>query len=402
MNNLMNEAIISRYDALAHLVAGYDKTGGQPLIGFDGIRLEPFYACDDIGMYCLIPKLVNKLDISLNQGIYLFFYCLIGIAVVLGIWGFSLLYQSWIQRGIATAGLIAIGLLAAKYIDTSVPQIWCVHSAYVVCAISIIPLSLYCYQRNKVASWLISAVVSGMILGLCHYIRAFSGLPVVVTMLTLLALSSLRNKEKFMIVVATIVGALIPIAYFSWCYHSYVAYAAVHLPGLPINLKNHPLWHTIYVGFGYITNNFGITFDDGCGYAKVRETVPNFVLFSKEYETALRNAVIDMCLTQPLYLMKVMFAKLGVFVFYLLCIANGGLVAAYFYRKPWQVDVALLMGLIASTIFGFVAIPESIYILSFITFAWLYAIVSVNYVVEWVMAHSTSERGFMHVIKKSC
>ena len=73
------------------------------------------------------------------------------------------------------------------------------------------------------------------------------------------------------------------------------------------------------------------------------------------------------------------FAKIGILLMYLVIFANVGLVAAFFYPKPWQIECAFWGALATSSLFSILVLPTIEYSLGFIAFATLYGIVSINY-----------------------
>ena len=43
----------------------------------------------------------------------------------------------------------------------------------------------------------------------------------------------------------------------------------------PGRMKQHPMWHSIYIGLGYLPNDLGLRYRDDVATAKVRELAPD-------------------------------------------------------------------------------------------------------------------------------
>lgn len=61
-----------RYAQLAQAISGYERSG-VPLVEFDGTTLTPSYITDDIGIYCIIPKMTKNVWVNVRSGYKLFF-----------------------------------------------------------------------------------------------------------------------------------------------------------------------------------------------------------------------------------------------------------------------------------------------------------------------------------------
>lgn len=360
-----------RYQWLQWLVDGYTKTGGIPLIGYTDGQVVPFNAGDDIGIYYCIPKLAYIFSLSLDQTIYLFFYGLvIGAGILAGI-GFLLLYRPPLVRVVAGIGLLELVRHAL------VADVYC---AYAVAPLALIPLWLYMQSKHTLSwAYLLWTFVSGIILGFVHYIRAYSGLPAAVFVCCIIITARLKWVDKIIAAMIVLVGYCVPYLFFSHIYAQYGAYASTVFPTTQINLKQHVLWHTIYVGFGFLNNNLGIVWDDTCAAQTVHALAPHVAYTSQAYEDVLKCQVGDLIRYHYFFALQTLFAKLGVLCMYLVRYAHIGLIAAWYYRKPWHLDAVFVFTLCTSCIFPLVAIPQYMYALSFITCASLYGIVSINY-----------------------
>lgn len=364
-----------RYDWLGWLMAGYEKTDGQPLIGYKEGLLVPFNGADDIGMYYIIPKIAHFFSLSLDQSIAVFFNSLALLACSLALVGLFLLYRASLPRVIAVIGIIWLARGCLRIHD--------VYAAYAVAVLAVAPLWLYGTQQICMPRWFVSwSVMVGVVCGFLHYIRTFAGMPVIVFALILLGASLFARVHKIQVAVAFLLGYVLTCFYFSTVYSQYVLYAVEHCPGFVVALKNHVFWHQLYIGLGFLQNPFGIAYNDAVGFAKARSINPDVVSCSAEYEALLRHEVIALVLHHPMFILKTIFAKCGVIFLYFLRFAHGAIVAALVYRKPWQYELAFAGALASSALFALLTDPDYSYLLGFIAFCGIYAVVSINYALQ--------------------
>jgi hypothetical protein len=159
-----------------------------------------------------------------------------------------------------------------------------------------------------------------------------------------------------------------------------VAHDAAHLP--------HTFWHNIYAGLGFVTNDYGLYYSDNCSVAKVQEVAPEVVYLSEEYENTLRDETLKICKKHPQFILKMLFAKGGVLFYYLLAFANIGLVCAWFYRKPWYLEISYWLAMWFSALPGIVTVPVAPYLTGFFTAATFYGIHSII----WAFQHGLYDK----------
>jgi hypothetical protein len=146
--------------------------------------------------------------------------------------------------------------------------------------------------------------------------------------------------------------------------------------------RGHAFWHSAYIGFGFLSNEYGIKYKDESGIEKVRSISPKTRYLSQEYEGIARAEVFRLIKKHPLFVTQTIFAKLGVILFYFLIFSNLGLVAVALHRKTWQLEVAFFGAMVFNALFGIIAVPDYRYLMGFIAFATLYGIVSLDDAIE--------------------
>lgn len=360
----------ARFMVLQYLLNAYDKIN-IPLIGFDGNSFLPmsgtsqvWTGCfDDIGIYVLIPKLVTLFNLSLQQGIDIFFYGLQYIPFFLAIIGFYVLYTSWIFRVIAVCSL---GLLLCTIIKVPITD---VYLAYCAAPLSVIPLFMYFLQYRSFGVLSLFVFFCGIFLELLHYIRSYSSLPVIGFLIIILLTNNFYDwQRKCIITCVLLVSLSIPYSYFSYLVHQYKTYAVEHFKDCDVTNK-HAFWTTLYAGFGFLKylNIDNISFEDSCVIAKVQETYPNLsFLQMSDFENEVKQKIIDLLINQHFFVIATLFAKLGVLFFFLLKYAHVGLLALFFVRKIWWQEIAWLCCLGLSSLFPLMTLPQGNYTLSFI------------------------------------
>lgn len=360
---------------LQQALAGLDRTG-TPLVAYDGKVLFPAGASDDIGIYYFIPKIAVSLHLSINQAINVFFIGLLLVSLILGTIGLFLLFKKWLSRLVALVGLLGLGLFSLKVGD--------IYLTYVYTVVSIIPLFLYFMQSKKLNSlFVIFILLSGIGIGVAHYLRSYAGMAVLIFMLFLgFFYLKLTLKEKLALAMSLVLGILVPVFYANILLDHRNDYLANHQSNYERTIASHPFWHSIYIGFGFLDNNLGIKYKDEVAIEKVRQISPKTPFLSKRYEAILENEVLGLLKKDREFVIYTVFAKLGVILFFLLVFANIGLLAAILYPKGWQLEIAFLGAMGFNSLFGILAIPVRSYLMGFIALAVMYGIVSINYAIE--------------------
>lgn len=366
----------SRLAQLIATMAGYQKTAIS-LISWDGNHLLPTLPADDIGIYILIPKCASFFGLGVEQAISFFFYFLLVIPAVVAIIGFCLLYKKTVQRCVAINGVALLTLFSRAVGD--------VYLCYSASLLLLLPFILYFFERKKFGnSFLAVCVYVGFVAATLQFIRSCSAVAPLLFFLTLLLFEKqLSMGRKFCFACAILLGMVAPIYYFNTIQHKSRAYAVDQRLIHRKQEKNHPLWHTLYVGFGllHFKNTDNISYDDSCAAKKV-ESIDNSVAYcSAEYDEILKKEVINLIKHHFVFVLLTLFAKLGVVIYFLLKFANFGLVATFFYPKPWVIELAFAIALAFNSLFVFIAMPIHEYALGFIACATLYGIVSINYAI---------------------
>jgi hypothetical protein len=375
MEKLPMDIMGCQYQSLHEALAGYQKTG-IPLIAYDGNAMKPAGLGDDIGIYYVIPKIAHALGISIDQSINVFFTSVICISLFFGIIGALLYFKKWSMKS-----LVVVELILLAYRSSLVGAIYTILSSI---TIAIVPLFLYFTKRRKLSLPLIIFLLwAGVAIGMANQLRSYSGTGLLIFMIIILLFYlQIGWKQRIILVALTIASTLAPTIYFDQLLNRRDAYlrknleAYVHVP------RRHVLWHSVYIGLGFLNNEYGIKYRDEVAIEKVRLISHKAAYLSQEYEKILRDEVFRFIKSHRLFTAQTIFSKFGVISLYLLIFANAGLMAAAWRRKSWQIETAFWSALLFSSLFGILVIPDYRYLMGFIVFATLYGITSINEIVE--------------------
>jgi len=375
MEQLPMNIMPCQYENLLEALSGYEKTG-IPLVAYDGKMFKPAGVGDDIGIYYILPKITHSFGISIDQTIHLFLTGVILFSLLCGIIGCLLLFKRWALRFL---GVIELMLVA--YLSFKVGGIYIILSSV---PILIIPLFLYLSEQHKTHPFfIIFLLFAGIVIGVSHYLRNHSGTGVLI-FIAIILFFYLKLRWKHKIVLAT----LIAVAMFTpmFCFEQLLDRGDLYLMNKSIEFeklpRRHPFWHSVYIGFGFLNNEYVTAYKDEVAIEKVRSISPKTTYLSDEYERIVKHELALLIKTHPLFVARTLFAKIGVVSLYFILFANIGLIAAGLNKREWGLEMAFFCALLFNSLFGLLVIPNTHYLLGFIAFTTLYGLVSINQFIE--------------------
>jgi len=366
----------SRYQKLQMAVDGYQQTG-VPLIAYNGNQLNPAGFSDDVGIYYFIPKLADITGLPLDTSAELFFLGMAVTALIFGILGSLLVFKNWTGKGIA---IFALSLVLA--ISYRKGDVYLISSAIIV---AIVPLFLYLFKTNtKIKAFhFLFLFLAGVSIGNAHFIRSHSGTSVLLFIgIILITYLKEDRKKKLQLITVLCVGVMLPFIFFNYTIAKRDAYLSQNQPGYKKVVAKHPFWHSVYIGFGFLNNDLDIKWDDSVAMEKVRSVSPDATYLSPEYESILRREVIRIAIDRPHFLLRNIFAKIGILLFYFLVFANIGIIGMLKYPIKGPVDWAFWAALAFNSSFGILVIPYLEYLLGFISLAAIYGVLYINRIVD--------------------
>jgi len=364
------EVMPCQYQLLHEALSGYLKTG-IPLVAYDGSVLKPAGVGDDIGIYYFIPKITYTLGISIDQCLKMFFVSIILVSLFLGIFGYFLLIK---KPGTRWVGIVEVIVLACG-------SYFHLEGVYIILfsiTIAIIPLFLYLSKGQRFSlSFAIFLLLSGLAIGVANYLRSHAGTGVLIFMVMILVFYvRIKWKQKLFLLMLLITTVLTSIIYFETLMNRRDVYLTNHDPSYKSAPRRHVLWHSAYIGFGFLNNEYGIKYKDEVAMEKVCSIAPKTTYLSQDYEEILRHEVFKLIEAHPLFTVQTMFAKLGVILFYLLLFGNVGLIAVALRKIEWPLQIAFGSAMIFNSLFGIIATPDYRYLMGFISFATLWGIIT--------------------------
>lgn len=357
-----------RYEELSRTIAGYEKTGIE-LLAFDGNTLRATGITDDYGIYYWIPKISRIFNLNLSHSIDLFFAGILLLSLLISISVVCLSFRNLFAKLIGIIVLIVLSCYAFWIGD-----VYVLNSAV---PISIVPCLLLLDSKEKIGlPFYIFSFFSGACISLAHYIRIHSGTSTLIFFMIVILLSKFSRLKKTFLAVSLAVGMLIVFVFFNHLFNERDNYLKKHFSSYQPPRNQHPIWHSIYVGLGYLPNPYGIIYRDERAIDKVKSIAPNAEYLSEEYEEILKSEVLRIAQTNPQFVIKLFCYKVLKIIFYFLIFSNIGLVLAFIYPQSLSINAAFFAALSFSALPGILVIPMHAYLLGFIAFAALYGLMN--------------------------
>jgi len=366
----------ARWASLRDSLAGYEKTG-IPLVGVDGNRLVPTGASDDAGLDYFVPRLASafRLPLSVSSDIFLG-GTLIG-CFCLGSAGLLLLLRSpWIKY-LAMFEILVLAILCLR-----VGDVYLIPAAVVV---AVVPWVLYLSRNARSgAHILLVLVLAGLGLGAANLLRTYSGTTVLLFCIPILGFyADAKPKGRIVMLASLTLGLLASSLYFRHVFSSRDAYLRSQQPDYVEAGRQHPMWHSIYIGLGFVSNPYVAGgYCDQVAVDKVRSVSPNAVFLSPEYDRILAEQVRQLVRHHPTLLLVNLAAKAGILQLLALLAGNFGLLGALCERKRWPLDLAFLMAIAFGALPGLLVVPIPKYLLGFIAMLVLYGLISLDHAIH--------------------
>jgi hypothetical protein len=358
-----------RYREVKEAVSGW-KQSGAPLTGKVGDRWEAVPCGDDTGLFYLVPLLARHTGWDTDRSLNVFLLGILLLAATTGLVGL------WLTScGIRQRALAVVPIVAATYISLRMGDVYIIQASV---AIMSIPW-LYYVSKTGVRSRqrVLITFLCGIILGFGQWIRTQSASPVLLFFAVVLWCSPVRRFKKGLLAVTLVTGMTLPLLYSTFPIHQRDRFLVRHQPGYRPSLNHHLLWHTAYVGLGYLTNPYVSAWQDSLAVSYVQGVDPATIYGGKEYETILRKRVEEIARYDPKFIFYTVTAKAGVLASILVLCINMALGAALCSPKTRGIELAFWLAMAFAALPGIIAIPQPQYVLGMIVLAlyyWYYSI----------------------------
>lgn len=349
----------------------YQQTGIS-LLKYSGTNVIPVEQSfgGEIGSFYFVPIIAKYFKISSVLATECFLAGLVFSGIIIASGALCIISKTLLGRFISIIGMLSIGIIS-----------WLVGDVYVAYffAIALFPWVLVLLEKEWYKALISYCFIAGMLLQCVHFIRSYAGLPVLIG-ISVVCCFFFKKKLKIVFPLgALFLGVLLVQLHIQ----SVIVKRNVYLNKMGVLLKDNPIehtfWHNIYMGFGFISNDKNLEFSDTCSYEKVKQINFRAEYLKTEYENILRHEVLNLICKSPHYVLRVLFAKFGVLLYFLLLFANVGLVTAYYYPKPLYVEISYWIMIVISALPGILTIPITTYLLGFISACFLYGIHSIIY-----------------------
>jgi hypothetical protein len=363
-----------RYQEVAAALSGWKETG-VPLIGRFGDRWEPVPCGDDTGLFYLVPLFARVTGWTVNRSLDVFLSGVVLVSALIGFAGLWLATPMLWQRILAT-----VPIFVGAYLSYKMGDVYVVQGSVVL---MLLPWIVY-LLKPRLHSWqrLLISFLSGTMLGFSQWIRTQSGSSVLVFFAVLLFLSALPKSKKITLFITLLAGMSLPLIYAHLLTKGRDRFLAANQPGYQPSVNHHVIWHTAYLGLGYLTNSDVPEWRDSVAVKYVETVDPSAIYGGEEYEAILRSRVVQIAHQHPRFIVTTIAAKAGVLAFLLLLCINIGLPAAFSNPKPLGIELAFWLAITVAALPGVVAIPEPQYVLAMITLALFYWYYSSSFFLE--------------------
>ncbi len=365
-------------DRLLNLKFTYDglvKTG-IPLVGFNGTNLYAGGAVDDIGIYYFIPKFATFFNLPFDQAVSLFYGGILLCSFFIASAAAWFFLKSRLAKIYAMFCFLVLTILPWKFGDN--------YTFLSTTTLVTVPVFLAAYDRLKNMRWMGGILfMLGVVLSLGNFLRSHAGTGALIFIFVLVFFHKewdLKRKTLFLIILG--LGMACPKIYFQHLIKSRNQFLKENVAGYTPVPARHPLWHSVYLGLGFLNNEYVREGIDDYAFQKARSVKPEVILYSHEYESILRNEVFKIIKSHPYFFMRTIFTKLGVLFMYFLLIANIGFYFAIRLPKPREFDFAYLGGMAAHAAIGLAVTPYHFYVLGFLAFSALFGIHSVDFFIS--------------------
>jgi hypothetical protein len=281
--------------------------GGPLLVGRHGLKgaYYPVALGDDPGTFTYFP-LLGHLFGGVDPVVVLSYFYVVLVASLVAAYPviFYGLTRS-LLAGLAAPVMLLACMVSIGFIDIYWIPAWGM--------LALLP-PLYLMARKWPRFGLMALVAIALAAGWVSSIRSSGGLGIVIAAAIVLLL---RRWRWWRMLPAL---ALLAAAYMATSTFVFTAIREQrdHQLGVKMmtddEMTQHPLYHTAYIGLGYLRNDYGIRFKDEVAAARVLKEAPGTPYFSHHYETVIRGAYFSFWRDHPLEAIRQYGAKAVVVV----------------------------------------------------------------------------------------
>jgi hypothetical protein len=352
----------SRYLQMVEAARGYHCTGSV-LVAFDGHNYMQTGSSDDPGIMEMIPTISRLLGTCVAKTYDLVIFAVISSGILIGYAGFWRSYPERISRVIGVAVFLCIGIEEARMADTYVFQ--------VAPLIAGIPW-LVCFglsQKNSALA--LSAASLAFFCSWCSMVRAGT---LVICMTFLITMFAARYRvQKPFLPFLLIIFACVPSFILERSLITRRDNILAKAGETATTVNRHPIWHSVYIGLGFIPNSEVSEYRDSVAAEKVRSIDPTVAYTSAKYEAILREEVLSVVKRRPMLVIESLAAKAGIVILLASILLYPARRLIFAERPALWLDAAFLLTIGVSAMNGILVVPRSTYLLTFLCLTFLYS-----------------------------
>lgn len=356
----------SRYMQIVEAARGHHCTG-TVTVAFNGHNYLQAGMNDDAGIPELIPLLASSSGMSLADTFDLIELVVISSGILIGYAGFWRLYPDRWSRWVGTAVFLCLGLAQATVADVYVFQ--------TSPLIAGIPWILHFALTSQPWALNVSAVLLAFCCSWCSWVRSGTILICMAFLLTLFIVRD-RIQKIFLPLLLILLACLAPMMFMR-----HVLARRDHLLSTlgdtTPSTNSHLLWHTIYIGLGFVPNAEVPAYKDAVAFDKVRSIDPKVSFGSEEYEIILKHEVWNIAKRRPMLLLENLAAKVGFLLLSAWLVLFPSRSTLFAERQVLWLDAAFVVAIAMSAMNVIVAVPMPRYLLTFLSLTFLYSSVKV-------------------------
>jgi hypothetical protein len=351
----------SRYVSIVEAARGYQCTG-TTTVGFDGHSYLQTGRSDDPAMMELVPTVSRVIGISLANTYDLIIFAVISSGILIGYAGFWHLCPGRRPRAIGAAVFLCLGVAEARVADEYMFQISPLIAA--------IPWLLHLGLNRKKVALTVNAALLAFCCSWCSLVRSGS---IVICMTFLLTMFITRYRiQKPFLPILLIILACVPSLLFERSQIARRDTALAKVGETARSVNSHPLWHTIYIGLGFISNSEVPEYRDGVAGAKVQSIDPTVAYTSAKYQAILRHELWSIVKRKPMLVIGILAAKAGIVILLASILLYPARHLIFAERPVLWLDASFLLTIGMSAMNGIVAVPRASYLLTFLCLTFLY------------------------------
>ena len=351
----------SRYVAMVQAARGYQCTG-TVTVGFDGYHYFQTGRGDDPGILELVPTLSRLTGLSLTATYDISIIFSIAGGLFIGYACFWKLYPERQLRWIGAGIFLCLGLAEARADE---------YMFQISPLIAGIPWLLYFALARRPYAVTVSAAILAFLCSWCSLVRAGT-IPIGMTFLITMFIMR-RHIQKPFVPCLLLILACVPSIVFERSLIARRDAALARVGETATAPDSHVLWHTLYIGLGFIPNSEVPEYRDAVARDKARSIDPTATYASARYEAIIKHEVWSIVKRKPMLVIGILTAKASVVMFLAMILLYPARRLMFTESALAWFDAALVLTMGVSAMNAIVAVPRISYLLTFACLGFLYS-----------------------------